>query len=268
MRMNSKSPDQKYRPDIANRSIIFMAAAVTVIAVATIFFWKELPAPGSTSGQLSAALGATLLFTPLCFSLMKRSGLSASPPGWFVAHVISSLLGGGLIFIHVASGNWFTPAGLVLLLLVFLVLQGSLLRAVFSRGFSLLFARSSVAHGFTSPASLDKTALQRIIDEKTRLLSAFAPNEAEALFSPNLKYWLRAPRASFKYQRLAAREAALVGARSSAGVKLSWSRRIHMIAGLLFYIGLLSHIVVMLFFAGYAADGNAIDWWYITDWGR
>jgi hypothetical protein len=24
----------------------------------------------------------------------------------------------------------------------------------------------------------------------------------------------------------------------------------------------------MLFFAGYAAEGEAIDWWYITDWGR
>jgi hypothetical protein len=178
------------------------------------------------------------------------------------------LLGGGLIFIHVASGNWFTPPGLVLLLLVFLILQGSLLRAVFSRDFSLLFARSSAARGFTSPESLNKSELRHIIDEKTRLLSAFAPNEDEALFSPNLKHWLRAPLASFKYQRLAAREAALVGARNSAGVKLSWSRRIHMVAGLLFYLGLLSHIVVMLFFAGYAAQGEAIDWWYITDWGR
>jgi hypothetical protein len=265
--MNSRSPAQKYRPDISNRSIILMAAAI-IIAAVIILLWNDLPAPGSPSGQLSAALGATLLLAPLCFSMMKRSGLSASPPSWFVAHVISSLLGGGLIFIHVASGNWFTPPGLVLLLLVFLIFQGSLLRAVFSRDFSLLFARSSAAQGFTSPASLDKSVLQRIIDEKIRLLSAFAPNEDEALFSPNLKYWLRAPLASFKYQRLAAREAALVGARSSAGAKLSWSRRMHMVAGLLFYLGLLSHIVVMLFFAGYAAEGEAIDWWYITDWGR
>ena len=265
--MNPRSPAQRYRPDISNRNIILMVAT-TVIATTTILLWNDLPAPGSASGQLSAALGTTLLFAPLCFSMMKRSGFSASPPSWFVAHVISSLLGGGLIFIHVASGNWFTPPGLVLLLLVLLILQGSLLRAVFSRDFSLLFARSSAAQGFTSPASLDKSVLQRIIDEKTRLLSAFAPNEDEALFSPNLKHWLRAPLASFKYQRLASREAALVGARNSAGVKLSWSRRMHMIAGLLFYLGLLSHIIVILFFAGYAAHGEAIDWWYITDWGR
>jgi hypothetical protein len=265
--MNSKFPAQKYRPDISNRSIILMVAA-TIIAATIILLWKDLPAPGSASGQLSAALGATLLFAPLCFSMMKRSGLSASPPAWFVAHVISSLLGGGLIFIHVASGNWFTPPGLVLLLLVFLILQGSLLRAVFSRDFSLLFARSSATQGFTSPASLNKSVLQRIIDEKIRLLSAFAPDKDEALFSPNLKHWLRAPLSSYRYQRLATREAALVGARRSAGIKLSWSRRMHMIAGLLFYLGLFSHIVIMLFFAGYAAQGNGIDWWYITDWGR
>jgi hypothetical protein len=244
-----------------------MAAAIIIVA-ASILLWQDLPAPGSASGQLSAALGAVLLLAPLCFSMMKRSGLSTSPPAWFVAHVMSSLLGSCLIFIHVASGHWFTPPGLVLLLLVFLILQGSLLRAVFSREFSLLFARSSTVGGFSFPAALDKSALQSLIDQKTLLLQGFAPEEAEALFSPALKHWLRAPLSSFKYQLLAAREAALVGARRSAGFKLAWSRRMHMIAGLLFYLGLFSHIVVMLFFAGYAAQGSTIDWWYITDWGR
>jgi hypothetical protein len=233
MRMNSRLLDQKFRPDISNRHIILMVAALVIVA-AIIWLWIDLPAPGSAPGQLSAALGAVLLLAPLCFSMMKRSGLSASPPGWFVAHVISTLLGSCLIFIHVASGHWFTPPGLVLLLLVFLILQGSLLRAVFSRDFSLLFARSSAAQGFNFPASLDKSALQRIIDQKALLLQGFAPDEEEALFSPALKHWLRTPLSSFKYHRLAAREADLVGARRSAGIKLSWSRRIHMIAGLLF----------------------------------
>jgi hypothetical protein len=41
-----------------------------------------------------------------------------------------------------------------------------------------------------------------------------------------------------------------------------------MLAALGFYLGLISHIIVMLFFAGYAAGGDVIDWWYITDWGR
>jgi len=265
--MYNQLPDQKYRPDLSNRDIVFMvAASISIITI--ILPWIDLPAPGSVPGQLSAALGAVLLLAPLCFSMMKRSGLSESPPAWFVAHVVATLLGSCLIFVHVASGHWFTPPGLVLLLLVFLILQGSILRAVFSRDFSLLFAHSSIAQGFNSPACMDKSALQHIIDQKTRLLQRFAPQEAEALFSPALKHWLRAPLSSFKYQRLAAREAALVGARRSAGIRLSWSRRIHMIAGLLFYLGLLAHVVVMLFFAGYAAEGGTIGWWYITDWGR
>ena len=267
MKMNSNLTDQRNRPDLSNRQIALMMAAFIIIA-AILLLWLDLPAPGSASGQISAALGALLLLAPLCFSIVKRSGLAASPPGWFVAHVISTLLGSCLIFIHVASGHWLTPPGLVLLLLVFLILQGSLLRAIFSHDFSLLFARSSAAQGFSPPASLDKSVLQQVINQKTELLKGFAPDETEALFSPALKHWLRAPLSSFKYQRLVAREASMVGARKSAGIRLSWSRRIHLMAGLLFYLGLISHIVVMLFFAGYAAEGGSIDWWYITDWGR
>ena len=40
-----------------------------------------------------------------------------------------------------------------------------------------------------------------------------------------------------------------------------------MLIALLFYLGLLAHVVVVLFFAGYAAHGGAIDWWHITAWG-
>ena len=59
----------------------------------------------------------------------------------------------------------------------------------------------------------------------------------------------------------------MVGARASAGVELGWSRRIHMLAALGFCLGLVAHIIVMLFFAGYAADGGPIYWWHITAWG-
>ena len=41
-----------------------------------------------------------------------------------------------------------------------------------------------------------------------------------------------------------------------AGFELGWSRRLHMLAALLFYLGLIAHVVVVLFFAGYAADGG------------
>ena len=258
--------DNSNRPDISARSIVILAALVAFVAALTLL-WPGAPAPGSPLAQLCGTLGALLLLAPLAFIIMKRSGFANSPPAWFVGHVIATSLGSCLIFIHAAAGNWLTPPGLVLLLMAFLVLQGSLIRSFLSRGFSLLFARSSLASGFSAPASLDKTALQNIIDAKIRLLKSIDPAADEALFSPALKHWLRQPWKSIRYLVLAEREARMVGARASAGIGLSWSRRIHMLAALGFYLGLVSHIVVVLFFAGYAADGEPIDWWYITDWG-
>lgn len=254
------------RPDLSEINILLLVTVVAASA-AVILLWPGLPAPGSVSGQLSAACGALLLLAPLAFVIMKRSGWSASPPTWFVAHVLATAGGCCLIFVHVAAGDWLTPPGLVLLLLVLLLLQGSVLRVIFSRGFSLLFARSSAPQGFSAPATLDKAALRELIDAKASLLQRLDPTADEALFSPALKHLLRSPLKSFNYQLLAAREARMVGARASAGVELSWSRRLHMLAALGFYLGLAAHIVVVLFFAGYAADDAAIDWWHITDWG-
>jgi len=199
---------------------------------------------------------------------MKRSGVSDSPPTWFVAHVLSTLLGSCFIFAHVRSADWLTPPGLVLFLLVFLILQGSFLRVLVSRGFSLLFARNSAQHGFGTWQGNNKEAIQAIINQKTELLKSIDADAQEALFSPTLKHWFRHPVLSFQYQRLAQKEASLVGSRQAAGTVLAWSRRVHIVAGALFYLGLIAHLVVVLFFAGYAAGGEEISWWHITDWGR
>ena len=115
---------------------------------------------------------------------------------------------------------------------------------------------------------MDKARLQQLIESKTRLLAHLDTTADEALFSPALRHWLRHPWLSFGYQRLAWQEAQMVAARRSAGPALCWSRRIHMLVALLFYLGLGAHVVVVLFFAGYAAGDGPIDWWYITDWGR
>jgi hypothetical protein len=244
-----------------------MLAGMVILVASSIMLWPVVSTPGSMAGQLCAALGALLLLAPLAFVIMKRSGWSANPPLWFVAHVLATSLGSCLIFFHVASGDWLTPPGVVLLLMLFLILQGSLLRGILTRGFSLLFARSSAPMGFSAPAGLDKLALQQVIDAKINLLGTLDPAADEALFSPALKHWLWQPSRSCRYQLLAEREARMIGARASAGVVLGWSRRIHMLAALGFYLGLVAHIIVVLFFAGYAADGGVIDWWYITAWG-
>ncbi len=255
------------RPDLPLVTILSLLAA-TSLAAGAILLWPGLPAPGSPAGQLCAALGTLLLLAPLAFSIMKRSGASASPPAWFVAHVLATMLGSLFIFVHVAAADWLTPPGLVLLLLVFLVVQGSLVRAFLTRGFALLFARPGAPHGFHAPAGLDKAELAALIDAKSALLARLDPGADEGLFSPNLGHWLRRPLRSLRYQWLAEREARLVGARAAAGAGLGWSRRLHLLAALLFYFGLLAHVVVVLFFAGYAAGGDPIDWWHVSDWGR
>ncbi len=255
------------RPDLPLATILSLLA-VTSLAAGVILLWPGLPAPGSPTGQLCAGLGALLLLAPLAFSIMKRSGASASPPAWFVAHVLAAMLGSLLIFVHVAAADWLTPPGIILLLLVFLVVQGSLVRAFLTRGFALLFARSGAPHGFGAPASLDKAELAALIDAKTALLARLDPGADEGLFSPTVGHWLRRPLRSLRYQWLAEREARMVGARAAAGAGLGWSRRLHLLAALFFYLGLLAHVVVVLFFAGYAAGGGPIDWWHVTDWGR
>ena len=254
------------RPDLSERNILVLLFSVIALA-ALALSWPRLPAPGSPLGQFCAALGAVLLLAPLAFVVMKRSGRSDNPPAWFIAHVVATSLGSCLIFIHVANGHWLSPPGIVLTLMAFLILQGSLLRVVLSRGFSLLFARSSAATGFNAPAGLDKTALQSVIDDKIALLRQLHPGADEALFSPALGHWLQQPLNSCRYQWLAEREARMVGARAAVGIELRWSRRVHMLAALGFYLGLIAHVIVVLFFAGYAAGGSAIDWWYITAWG-
>lgn len=258
--------NHRNRPDLSERSILLLLTSVIVLTTLVLSL-PGLPAPGSPLGQSCAIAGAVLLLAPLLFVVMKRSGRAQSPPAWFIVHVLATSLGSCLIFVHVAQGDWFSPPGIVLMLMAFLILQGSLLRVVLSRGFSLLFARSSAPQGFSAPHGLDKQVLQGVIDAKVALLARLDPGADEALFSPALKHWLGQPLNSCRYQWLTEREARMVGARGAVTPNLRWARRIHMLAALGFYLGLIAHLVVMLFFAGYAAGGGEIDWWYITAWG-
>ncbi len=256
----------KNRPDLSSTQILLLDLSIAA-AAAIILLSPGSPAPGSPIGQLAAAGGALLLLAPLSFVIVKRSRASASPPAWFIVHVLAALAGSCLILVHAKAGDWLSPPGLLLLLLVLLVTQGSLLRTALSRGFSRLFARNSEAGGFGAPPALDKAALQRLIDRKTALLRDLDPGANEALFSPALAHWLKKPYSSLRYQWLAEREARLIGARAGAGRVLAWSRRLHLLIALGFYLGLLAHVVVVLFFAGYAAGGGPVDWWHITAWG-
>jgi len=254
------------RPDLPNHAILVLLV-LSLIALIITLTPIEQASPGTVNRQWAGAIGALLLFAPFLFTLLKRSGLSASPPFWFVIHVLCASAGAYLIFFHAAGGDWMSPPGLVLILMIFLLVQGSFLRVSVSNRFSHLFARTSIAPGFARPQTLDKAHLKVLIEYKQQLLQKLDPRADEALFSPNLRHWLQHPWLSLRYQRLISVEADVIGARAGAGLVLAWSRRLHMLAATLFYLGLVAHIIVVLFFAGYASGGDEIDWWYITDYG-
>ncbi len=254
------------RPDLPNHGLYALLAISVIFLLLSLYFFGEQK-PGSPAAQWAAAIGAIALLAPFVFSLLKRSGYSASPPLWFVVHVLCASLGVWLIMLHVAGGDWFSPPGVVLLLMMFLLVQGILLRASVSERFSGLFASGSRVQGFEKPETLDTGVLEELISAKVALLAALDPEASEALFSPTLRHWLIHPVLSLRYQLLANKEAAMIGARQGAGLLLVWSRRIHILAAALFYAGLLAHIIVVLFFAGYAAGDGGIDCWYLTDWG-
>ncbi len=256
----------KQRPDLSAGSLIGLLAFVVFgFGFACLLNWNARP--GAALNQVAAAVGSLLLCVPALFSFIKRSASTQSPPQWFVWHVLASSAGAVLIFMHAAGGRWLSPPGLLLLILLLLVLQGLLARLLLARKLSHLFAAATPAFNVNTPLQTDRAALARVIKAKGVLLQQLEVGADEALFSPTLYHWLQSPLLTLRYQRLIEREDALVGARRHAGKLLSYWRRLHMALAAVFFLGLLAHSVVVLFFAGYVAGGAGIDWWYITDWG-
>ncbi|MGB0847887.1 MAG: hypothetical protein ACPGSM_14245 [Thiolinea sp.] len=256
----------KQRPDINETSLIGL---LTFIAFGFLFTyllgWNTRP--GEAANQTAAVLGSLLLLVPGLFSILKRSNSEQNPPQWFVLHVLASVAGATLIFLHAAGGSWLSPPGFILLILIFLLVQGILARLLLARKLSHLFAASTPAFNVNQPLQTDRKALAALIAAKTTLLKQLDAQADEALFSPTLKHWLQSPWLTLRYQLLIEEEYKRVGARRNAGKLLAYWRRLHMLLAVVFFVGLLAHIVVVLFFAGYAAGGSEIYWWHIADWG-
>ena len=157
--------------------------------------------------------------------------------------------------------------GFCALVLVFLVVQGILARVFVSQSISHLFARSASSFNFSEPLKVDRVQLGAVVEAKIELLRLLDSNADESLFSPTLKHWLTSPWYSLRYQLLVEEEYRLVGARRRAGLVLQWWRRLHLLAAGVFFVGLLTHVMVVLFFAGYAAGEGEAYWWYISAWG-
>ena len=111
-----------------------------------------------------------------------------------------------------------------------------------------------------------KDRLLALIAEKTALLARLDPEASEALFSVTLRHLLRKPVKSLAYMRLVRREAELMGTRRSVPFAQAWWRPLHMALAWMFLAGLILHIVLVTFFAGYVADGREIYWWHLAAW--
>jgi len=257
------------RPDLGRRALLLILGwTVTGVAAAILFGVlspSDLRAPGVPFRQSSAIAATLLLLTPVAFLIAKRSGFTESPPSWFIAHVIASGVGLVLAFLHASGGQLLSPPGILLVLGLFLVIEGIVARAYLSDRFATRFAAQVDSFRQIDPGRRER--LTRIIERKRKLLESLDPSATEALFSPNLRHWLRHPGQSFRYARLAQAEAQIVDSRRKAGPVLGTWRRIHMACAALFVAGLLLHVVLVTFFAGYVAGGETVYWWHVSDWG-
>ena len=84
-----------------------LLAALGAVAGLTVLFFTVRPVlpvawstPGSPELYLTGVLGAMLCLTPFAFSIAKRSGKTESPPAWFIAHVVASMVGVALLVVH------------------------------------------------------------------------------------------------------------------------------------------------------------------------
>ena len=264
---NARLSMRSRRVDLADgRLRMLVLAAVGVLVV--YFLAKPWLGPafhraGSPLLQSMAILGALLLLVPFLYVVMKRGGHAEIPNRGLIAHIIASLAGAVLVAVH-STGTLFNYPSVMLYALAGLVITGAAGRLRLSRDMATTLGRKEAA--FAPPDPALKAELRKLIAAKTALLAKLDPTASEATFSVNLRHWRRSPRLAFAYARLAAKEARLIGARSSVGQAQAWWRVVHLTLAGIFLLALVVHVVTVTFFAGYVAGGRTIYWWHIAQW--
>ncbi len=255
------------RPDIDDRLLARLIFAAAVFLTTYFAFLPNLPlewrSPGSPRLYLIGTAGSALLLVSVIFLLAKRTGRGGSPSAWFAAHVVTAMAGAVLVSVHSAGRLRYAPA-LLLLALLGLVALGVWARIRLSRRISATFATK---HGSFAPvAGENRERLQAVIREKETLLERLDPGAREGTFSLTLVHWLRRPAASRAYARLVREEHRLLGTRGTVSVAQAYWRRVHIALSVLFVLGLIGHVAVVTFWAGYVSGGEEIYWWHITAW--
>lgn len=255
------------RPDLSNFLLVAIVGTTAVFIGSYFILLPFLPidfqTPGSPTLYVFGVFGALLLLSPAWFSFVKRTGLSASPPLWFVVHVIASCMGAVLIAAH-SSGHFSRPPALLLLLMVTLIVFGTWARVSISKNIASTFG--SKHQNFGRHNKDNKDALRKLINHKSMVLSRLDPSADEATFSVTLRHWFKSPWLSRRYVQLAREETRLIGTRRAVHPRQAYWRFAHMVMAWLFIGGIFVHVVTVTFFAGYVADGGPINWWHVTAW--
>lgn len=232
-----------------------VAAAVFGVSAAD---WAR---PGSPLLQSLAIIGSLLLLASFAAVLAKRFGRPGKTG--FRAHVGLASLGLALVLAHWSFQVFQFPT-LLLVMLACLVALGLWSRSAGAKQMAGTFGRKHGAFAAPSPATRER--LKALIGEKRALLERIDRQASEATFSLQPRHWLSKPMQARAYQALCAEELRLTGATAVLSRGQRYWRLAHRLLAWGFVGGLLMHVIIVLFFAGYVADGGEIYWWHFTDW--
>ncbi len=250
--------------DLSNQRLAWVVALAGVAAGMGTILLAALPhpwaAPGGPILQAAAAVGALLLLASFAAVMAKRFGGRGKRA--FHSHVWLASVGAALVFVHAAS-NLGRPPALLLALLAGLIALGVWSRMAGARRFAAAFGEKR--GGFRRADPETRRRLEAVLAAKQALLARLDPAADERLFSPSAVHWRRSPFRTLKYVRLAAEEERLTGARAALGPEARW-RMAHRLLAWGFVGGLLLHVVIVMWFAGYVADGREIYWLRFADW--
>tara|TARA_A100001037_G_scaffold303487_1_gene337626 strand:- start:7037 stop:7816 length:780 start_codon:yes stop_codon:yes gene_type:complete len=256
---------KKQSLSIQDRILAYLISIASLSLFGYFSFLHLLPSmwhmPGSPVLYVFGVIGSLFLSVSILFLLLKRTNVSKKPVFWFNCHVVTAVIGSVLVTIHSSGHLRYAPA-LLLLALLALTLLGVFARFYISKRNAKLFA--SKIEVFHTMEPHEKEKIELIISKKEKLLLSFDPDSEEGTFSLSLKHWFCHPIFSIQFYNLVRQENSCIRKKFEYNFFIRFWRSIHISLSIIFFLGLIAHIIVVTFFASYVSDGSDIYWWHIS----
>ena len=239
---------------------VLVVTALVVGAIAS----RLLPAwfaPGSPLMQSIAIVGGLLFVLAFASVFAKTAG--KAPRDGLRRHIVLSLLATVCVAFH-STGSLLKPAMLLLLTLAVLGGLGAWARTQGAQAMAGVFGQKR--RGFAPVDSAARDQLRELSRFKSSLLPNLEAQAEERTFSLRATHWIRAPLTAWRYSKAVKMEHELIGTRQSVHWRLAYWRRFHQLLAWAFISGLALHVILVLFFAGYVAEGREVYWWHFTAW--